>query len=659
MLSGFFVTKKGKNLLAKTHDGAHIKLTRAEIGNGDLPDGQLISDVSSLYGKIKDLGLNEVKMISGNTACVPVLFTNKGIHTSFELKEIGIFALDPDEGEILYLYGNTSATGDKPDEIKSESEAPLEYLFNLNLSFEDGTEVEVDVNNGILYVTKQELIDMADTKVDKVAGKGLSTEDYTTADKSKLAGIAAGANKYVHPSSHPMSMITGLDSALDGKVDKVNGKGLSTEDYSTAEKSKLAGIEAGANRYVHPDSHPSSMITGLSSALDGKVDKVDGKGLSAEDYTTAEKTKLAGIAAGANKYVHPSTHPSTMITGLGTAAAKNTGTTAGNIPLIGSDGLLPTSVLPPLLIVENVLTSTSTVNALSAAQGKVLNDAKVDKVSGKGLSTNDYTTAEKNKLAGIATGANNYTHPASHPASMITGLPSSLPADGGTADKVKNKLSAGSKAFDGSAAVTLTAADLGALTSIPATYVTETEYATASKGGVVKSSTAADKISVGTDGIMSVNTVSGSKVSGAVASATSATNATTAAIANRVANKLTVGSKGFDGSAAVTLTAADLGAITSIPATYVTETEYATTAKGGVVKSSASADKVKVETDGTMSLNTVNANKITGTLAIAKGGTGATTSAQALTNLGVTYGTADLAAGTSALATGAIYLVYE
>ena len=39
-------------------------------------------------------------------------------------------------------------------------------------------------------------------------------------------------------------------------------------------------------------------------------------------------------------------------------------------------------------------------------------DTKVDKVSGKGLSTNDYTTAEKNKLAGIADHANNYTLPA-------------------------------------------------------------------------------------------------------------------------------------------------------------------------------------------------------------------------------------------------------
>lgn len=42
---------------------------------------------------------------------------------------------------------------------------------------------------------------------------------------------------------------------------------------------------------------------------------------------------------------------------------------------------------------------------------KTLLDAKVNVESGKGLSTNDYTTEEKNKLSGIASGANKYTHP--------------------------------------------------------------------------------------------------------------------------------------------------------------------------------------------------------------------------------------------------------
>ena len=57
------------------------------------------------------------------------------------------------------------------------------------------------------------------------------------------------------------------------------------------------------------------------------------------------------------------------------------------------------------------LTTDSSDKVLSAKQGKALSDNKVDKEDGKGLSTNDYTTVEKNKLAAIAEGANNYTHP--------------------------------------------------------------------------------------------------------------------------------------------------------------------------------------------------------------------------------------------------------
>lgn len=48
-----------------------------------------------------------------------------------------------------------------------------------------------------------------------------------------------------------------------------------------------------------------------------------------------------------------------------------------------------------------------------------------------------------------------------------------------------------------------------------------------------------------------------------------------------------------------------------------------------------------------------------GSVPIANGGTGATTAAAALRNLGITYGTSDLTAGTSELATGAVYFVYE
>ena len=83
-------------------------------------------------------------------------------------------------------------------------------------------------------------------------------------------------------------------AAIALKVDKVDGKQLSTNDYTTAEKQEVAKI---AN----------------------KVDKVKGKQLSTEDYTTAEKTKLQGVAANANNYVHPTTAGNKHIPAGGTA----------------------------------------------------------------------------------------------------------------------------------------------------------------------------------------------------------------------------------------------------------------------------------------------------------------------------------------------------
>jgi hypothetical protein len=102
-----------------------------------------------------------------------------------------------------------------------------------------------------------------------------------------------------------------------------------------------------------------------------------------------------------------------------------------SIPSIA--GLASTSYVDTKVagIVNSAPAALDTLNELSKALGNDANFSatvatqignKVDKANGKGLSTNDYTTAEKNKLAGIAEGANNYSHPETHPASMITGL---------------------------------------------------------------------------------------------------------------------------------------------------------------------------------------------------------------------------------------------
>lgn len=73
--------------------------------------------------------------------------------------------------------------------------------------------------------------------------------------------------------SHPIEAITGLQDALDGKVDAVEGKGLSTEDYTTEEKAKLDGIEEGAeaNRVATVKVNGAALTPDEDRAVDVEV----------------------------------------------------------------------------------------------------------------------------------------------------------------------------------------------------------------------------------------------------------------------------------------------------------------------------------------------------------------------------------------------------
>lgn len=87
-----------------------------------------------------------------------------------------------------------------------------------------------------LRVTAAAFQNLVNDKVDKVAGKGLSTEDYSTTEKAKLAGVAPGATQNSsdaaliargnHTGTQAISTVVGLQGALDGKA-PLTGAGTS------------------------------------------------------------------------------------------------------------------------------------------------------------------------------------------------------------------------------------------------------------------------------------------------------------------------------------------------------------------------------------------------------------------------------------------------
>lgn len=142
---------------------------------------------------------------------------------------LGIGNIEFEQGKVILVVSELPESGDSdkvylvPNESSRTNDIYDEYLWIAEQSkweFLGNKHVDVDLTN---YYTKEEVdelitphvnaytkqesdakyatIEVVNTKVDKVVGKQLSTEDYTSEEKSKLEGIEAEANKYEHPTT--------------------------------------------------------------------------------------------------------------------------------------------------------------------------------------------------------------------------------------------------------------------------------------------------------------------------------------------------------------------------------------------------------------------------------------------------------------------------
>ena len=193
------------------------------------------------------------------------------------------------------------------------------YKWDVLAGFVDLSAYETADAAGAKYATKTELTDGLAGKVSVVAGKGLSTEDYTSEDKTKLAGIATGAQvnvidavsdefeinaegKVLGVKGIASSKITGLDTSLEGKVDKVIGSSL-VPDGDITKLQGLANIKSVASGELQisetgelgVSAIDASKITGLSNALNGKISGVKVNGV--ELTPDAEKKVDISLAA--------------------------------------------------------------------------------------------------------------------------------------------------------------------------------------------------------------------------------------------------------------------------------------------------------------------------------------------------------------------------
>lgn len=226
-----------------------------------------------------------------------------------------------------------------------------------------------------LQLTKPALSDPANITLlnnnwDILDTKAKELTDGLSVATTKLNGISSGAE--VNQNAFAKVTVGTTTITADAKQDTLT-------------------LVAGDNITLTPNSSSDSVTIAASGTNYSNASESSAGLMSADD-----KKKLNGIATNANKYTLPAASSSTL-----------GGVKVGS-GLTISDGVL--SATGTDVAIDNALSASST-NPVQNKVVKAALDNKVDAVNGKGLSTNDYTTTEKNKLSGIAENANNYSLP--------------------------------------------------------------------------------------------------------------------------------------------------------------------------------------------------------------------------------------------------------
>ena len=152
MIEQLYVTTQGRHLWALGQTGVEINFTRAQIGDGELMPGQDITQLTALIHPRKYIPIAAKEVIDTVTS-ISVQITNADLTEGFSFREIGIWANDPDNGEILYAVGNAY---DKAEWIPLPSVQRIDYLLALLLTMDNAPNVTIEYHPSSIFLSKDE-----------------------------------------------------------------------------------------------------------------------------------------------------------------------------------------------------------------------------------------------------------------------------------------------------------------------------------------------------------------------------------------------------------------------------------------------------------------------------------------------------------------------
>lgn len=251
---------------------------------------------------------------------------------------------------------------------------------------EDPNVILGKLNEVIAYLEQlQATINSSDSK----ANEALKTAKQAIADATQALSVANGIDdKATQALTNAVNAVATANTALNASNTALETANTALDTANTALDSSNSAVETANKADTTANKADTTANTANTTANNAKAiaEGIDNKATNALTNSNTAINTANSAKAIAEEAI------SQVVSGLGTKIYRD-------------NELLSTLDVKP--IEEHIANNTTAINNEATTRAnaiQALDNAKVDKVNGKGLSTNDYTTSEKNKLAGL----NNY-----------------------------------------------------------------------------------------------------------------------------------------------------------------------------------------------------------------------------------------------------------
>lgn len=237
-----YITTQGAILAAKTLQSKTISFSKFAIGSGEIADPS-VENIKALTGLVSsklNFDITKIKRETDTQVTVRGLFKNTDAEESFYLRELGLFAIDPDtQQEILFAYINF---GTEAEYINNSITEKKEHYYDMIITVDNANNVTITVDPSTVYVNEQELNEKAEEL----------TEDYTGKINS-LKQIVAVSNAGAHNAIYRGKDITSkfYDGTLSQQIAAGTFDDIFIGDYIIGQTSGRKYIVADLDYRLH------------------------------------------------------------------------------------------------------------------------------------------------------------------------------------------------------------------------------------------------------------------------------------------------------------------------------------------------------------------------------------------------------------------------